>query len=540
MEDLKNMAVMKSCRICYILILFLIFYNCSKNPVSGNNNPVITSILASKNPVNLGETITIRAIYMDSDRDSLVIKWRSSSGKFIKIEKDSVRWTAPDTSGSSSIYLEVDDLRGGKDVDSIIINIENHPPVISDITVSPKNVFLENTAVFKALASDPEGQSLSYIWSAQRDGKDIGKFVKFSGDSTVWIAPSSIGNVTIKVIVRDTKGGEATLTKNITVYSAIGSVWVSDTYNNRVVMLSSTGDVLYEVKGFNNPEGIDLNRNDRTVLVADWGNNRIVKISSDGKIIRQISGFVFPHSVSIRSFDGTGWVCQNGDSNQVVMLSPEGVIIKKIHGLNNPQSIAVNQTTGDVWITDTGNNRIVKLLRDVSDGYNLNNLPPLSQQKHKIYLAWNSINFNEPMGINVNSTNGDCWFADKGNNRVVRILSDGSKIDGVIGFSNPKSVSINRKSLDAWVADTGNNRVIKLKNGIFDSEVIYNVSSHQGFHSIVPGTYRQPLAMSVNSNEGEVWFTEERRAVRVSPDNSVIEVIEFNTPKGIVVNPGIE
>jgi sugar lactone lactonase YvrE len=477
---------------------------------------------------------------MDSDRDSLVIKWSSTNGKFIKIEKDSVRWTAPDTSSSATIYLKVDDLRGGIDIDSIIINIENHPPIISDIIISPKNVFLGNTAVFRVLASDPEGQSLSYEWSAQREGKNIGKFIILSGDSTVWIAPSSTGNVTIKVIVRDTKGGEANLTKNITVYSAIGSVWVSDTYNNRVIMLSSTGDVLYEIKGFNNPEGIDINKNDRTVLVADWRNNSVVKISPDGKIVKQISGFVYPHSVSIRSFDGTAWVCQDGDSSQVVMLTPEGVIIKRIHGLSNPQSIVINQTTGDVWITDTGNNRIVKLLKDIPDGYNLNNPPPLSQQKHKIYLAWNSINFNEPMGISVNSTTGDCWFADKGNNRVVRILSDGSKIDGVIGFSNPKSVSINRNSLDAWVADTGNNRVIKLKNGIFNSEVIYNVSFHQGFHWIVPGTYRQPLAVSVNSNDGEVWFTEERRVIKVSNDANIIEVIEFNTPKGIVVNPGVE
>jgi len=46
--------------------------------------------------------------------------------------------------------------------------------------------------------------------------------------------------------------------------------------------------------------------------------------------------------------------------------------------------------------------------------------------------------------------------------------------------------------------------------------------------------------LSVNSNEGEVWFTEEYRVVRISSDDSIMDVVGFDSPKGIVVNPGIE
>ncbi|MFC1558858.1 hypothetical protein ACFL40_05870 [candidate division KSB1 bacterium] len=528
----------------FTLIIFVISLYCSKNPVSGNNSPVITSIIASKSSVNLNEVISVRALYFDTDGDSLVTKWSSTGGAFSKIERDSVVWIAPDTMGSSTIILEIDDLQGGRDIDSVVINVANRPPIVSEVTLYPTNVFLDNKAVLRAVALDPDGQAMIYTWSATRDDNAIGSFISTEADSAVWIAPSTPGNVKIMVVVRDIKGGEATFIKNIKVYSAIGSVWTSDTQNHRVVMLSSTGDVLYSLDGFSYPEGIDLNWNDRTVLVADYGNNRIVKISKDGNIEKSIPGFIYPHSVSIWSFDGSAWISQNSDSNQVVKLSPDGMVTKRINGFNNPKSISVNQKNGDIWIADTGNNRIVKLLSSISDNYDINN-PPSTQTKHTIFTLWNNKEFSEPTGLSVNSTTGDCWFADKRNNRVIRILVNGSKINGVIGFLKPENVSVNDKNEDVWVADTGNNRVIQIKRGIFASEVIYDVSSngHLGFHEIVSGNFRQPYSVSVNSNEGEVWFTAESSVVKIYDSGGELEtmkIIGFNTSRGIVVNPGFK
>ncbi len=536
----------KFSQICSLIVLSLLvgYYYCSKNPVSGNNNPTIMSIIAEKEMVDLGETITIRAIYVDIDGDSLNVQWSTSIGVFAEIKGDSVKWKAPDTSGSAIIFLEINDYRGGSDSDSIVINIQNRNPVVSDITITPKNVFLENTAVFKVLASDPDGHQLLYSWSAKRNDKDIGEFFETSGDSVVWIAPSTTGPVDIEVVVSDVNGGKTISIKRINVYSAIGSVWISDTFNNRVVMLSSTGDVLYDINGFFNPEGIDINKNDRTVLVADKGNNRIVKISPDGKIINQILGLDSPHSVSIMSSDGTAWICQDSDSSQVIKISPDGIILRRIHGFVNPLSISVDQKNGSIWVTDTGNDRVVKLLDDIPDGYNINNPPSPDTQKHLIFSNWNNLNFENPVGLTVNSTNGNCWFADKGNNRIVRILGDGSKIDGILGFFSPECVGVNKKNSYAWISDTGNNRVILIKPRIFDSSVPYNISENLGLHEVVPGNYQQPIAVTVNSNVGEMWFTEHHKVVRVmlagdGKTMSKLEVIGFNTPKGIIVNPGL-
>ena len=108
-------------------------------------------------------------------------------------------------------------------------------------------------------------------------------------------------------------------------------------------------------------------------------------------------------------------------------------------------------------------------------------------------------------------------------------------------------MSVNEKTEDVWVTDTGNDRIIQLKvkakQGIFASDEIYNISSNLGFHSAVTGNFRQPYSISVNSNEGEVWFTEESSVIKIYSSEGelkTMEVIGFNTPKGIVVNPGVK
>ena len=141
MDILGKINYSKYCMLLFTLTFFVIFLYCSKNPVSGNNSPVITSIIASKSSVNLNEAISVRAFYFDTDGDSLVTKWSATGGAFSKIESDSVVWVAPDTMGSSTIILEIDDLRGGIDIDSVVVNVANRPPVVSEVTLYPKNVF---------------------------------------------------------------------------------------------------------------------------------------------------------------------------------------------------------------------------------------------------------------------------------------------------------------------------------------------------------------------------------------------------------------
>ena len=79
----------------------------------------------------------------------------------------------------------------------------NQPPVISSLTASEGRVSPSDSCQVKCTASDPDGDELSYTWSASGD-------ISGEGSVVTWTAPPAPGDYTIAVIVTDGKGGEAT------------------------------------------------------------------------------------------------------------------------------------------------------------------------------------------------------------------------------------------------------------------------------------------------------------------------------------------
>jgi len=79
----------------------------------------------------------------------------------------------------------------------------NHPPVIDSLTAERERVRKAMTSTIECIASDPDGDKLSYIWSPS--GGNI------SGEEPVatWVAPNAYGTYTVTVIVTDGKGGQA-------------------------------------------------------------------------------------------------------------------------------------------------------------------------------------------------------------------------------------------------------------------------------------------------------------------------------------------
>jgi hypothetical protein len=60
-------------------------------------------------------------------------------------------------------------------------------------------------------ASDPDGDKLNYIWSAENGT------IKGEGNQVIWVTPDTTGNYAITVHVTDGKGGEATASKSFKV-----------------------------------------------------------------------------------------------------------------------------------------------------------------------------------------------------------------------------------------------------------------------------------------------------------------------------------
>jgi len=519
-----------------MLLLLLLLFNGSvcKSPTKVvNHNPEIQNLIASKRVVEFNEQVSFVAVLFDEDGDSLSTDWMSYGGFFSFTSLDSAIWNAPDTAGISVIYLKVKDNRGGTTVDSVAIAIQNQLPLISSLTATPENVIVGNPIQLQCVASDPDGDQISYQWSCE-----TGTFSNANNAETNWTAPLNPVKAEIIISVTDLDGGVAVDTVFVNVFLELGSVWVADTFNKQIVKLSPEGNELFRLGNVDLPVDIGLNVNDRTVVVIDKDGNKAVQYSPTGNILKEILNLNSPNSVAVYSFTGEFWITQEGDSNQVVKFSAKGdKVLSRISGFKNPRGISVNQTTGDIWIADTGNNRIIKLDSNVPNVYNISKTYPQDSIFYELYTG-----FKNPTYLSVNSKTGNCWISDKDNNRVVRIKNDGSEVLEITGFSSPAGIAVNKKDGSCWIANKGDNKVIKMFPDLTQEVSGYNINEKQGFHHVL-SDFIQPHAISINTDASIVWFSDEFRIVKVKDEGTKAPVIlgrfpGFNSPRSLIVNPG--
>ena len=113
------------------------------------------------------------------------------------------------------------------------------------------------------------------------------------------------------------------------------------------------------------------------------------------------------------------------------------------------------------------------------------------------------------------------------------------------GFSRPADIAVNSRNGKVWIANTWDNSIVMLRDGIENYPQIYNISQHLGWHLILTG-YIQPTVISIDEQNGNVWFAEQFRVVKVKWNESsntidlLKEVPGFNSPRGIIVNPGVQ
>ncbi len=170
------------------------------------NYPPRIKALAAERPTVVRDSATqVFCTAVDRDNDPLLYLWQASAGTLFG-SGSNVVWVAPDTVGSATLRCIVTDGRGGSDTASILINVVafiNRPPTIVEITAHPRKIHLSGSADVVCTAADPDGDSLSYRWSAP-----AGTF-SGSGPRVVWTAPSVPMDVTLQCLVSDGRGGQA-------------------------------------------------------------------------------------------------------------------------------------------------------------------------------------------------------------------------------------------------------------------------------------------------------------------------------------------
>jgi len=91
---------------------------------------------------------------------------------------------------------------------------DNNSPVISSLNANPSSIKINETTSITCIASDPDGDSLTYHWT-----KNAGSFEgSTSGPSVTWRAPSTADiYIVVSCEVRDGEGGEDIESINIVV-----------------------------------------------------------------------------------------------------------------------------------------------------------------------------------------------------------------------------------------------------------------------------------------------------------------------------------
>jgi len=94
--------------------------------------------------------------------------------------------------------------------------VANHPPVITSLKAEREVVAASGTCQIECVASDEDGDKLSYEWSAS------GGNISGTGPVVTWTAPQTVSAYSIGVTVTDGYGGKdtASLTVNVALNTA--------------------------------------------------------------------------------------------------------------------------------------------------------------------------------------------------------------------------------------------------------------------------------------------------------------------------------
>ncbi len=132
----------------------------------------------------------------------------------------SIQFTTPADVGIYTISCSVLDEGGLVTEASVPLNVVahiNHPPIIESLTAEPVFISPNETTVISCLASDEDGDELSYEWDAPDGGTLSG-----AGSSVTWLAPAEAGEYSVSCIVSDPDLASDTAAFNVIVTDSAG------------------------------------------------------------------------------------------------------------------------------------------------------------------------------------------------------------------------------------------------------------------------------------------------------------------------------
>ncbi|WP_420821895.1 kelch repeat-containing protein [Pyxidicoccus caerfyrddinensis] len=194
-------------------------------PPYGNEAPVIDSLVASTTSVQTGSSLALTATVHDPNPgDTLTLAWTASGGTFSAPSAATTSWTAPASTGVQTLTLTVTDSQGAAVSVSLTVNVIsgtttgdaslnvsfNLWPVVSKVSASLNRLDAGQSTSVSALASDADGDSLSYLWTSSCPGTWTNATSSAASFVPSSVPASACNNCRLTVTLQDGRGGQTT------------------------------------------------------------------------------------------------------------------------------------------------------------------------------------------------------------------------------------------------------------------------------------------------------------------------------------------
>ncbi len=241
-----------------------------------------------------------------------------------------------------------------------------------DLKLSPdgKYLFVSDVGNNRVVLLDPE--TLSFVSAFGADHQSGTHDVDFDAQGQAYVADTHNNRVTIYRM----QGTKATLTgelkgrirgpEGVLVHSN-GRVYVAGAWSGNVVAYED-GQVVRELGGLSSPHDLEETA-DGNIWLSDSNNHRVLLVSADLKILRELGRETYDFN-GVRYMDlledGT-LVAADKNNHQIKFIAPDGKLRlvlgsgRREHGpekFATPEGVEVRGNT--LWFSDSGNDRVVK------------------------------------------------------------------------------------------------------------------------------------------------------------------------------------
>lgn len=241
-----------------------------------------------------------------------------------------------------------------------------------DLKLSPdgKYLFVSDVGNNRVVLLDPD--TLSFVSTFGADHQSGTHDVDFDARGRAYVADTHNNRVTIYRM----EGTRATLTgelngrirgpEGVLIHSN-GRVYVAAAWSGNVVAYEE-GQVVKELTGLSSPHDLEETA-DGDIWLSDSGNSRVLLVSPDLEILRELSSKTYDFN-GVRYLDlledGT-LVAADKNNHQVKFIGPDGTLRlvlgsgrrgKGAGQFATPEGVEVRGNT--LWFSDSGNDRVVK------------------------------------------------------------------------------------------------------------------------------------------------------------------------------------